>query len=67
MQDTIIENATAVLKDRVVPHASVLIRGQLIEEISKQPGFSDKYPGARKIDADGLSSARLHRHPFRQY
>ena len=53
MQDTIIENATAVLKDRVVPHASVLIRGQLIEEISKQPGFSDKYPGARKIDADG--------------
>lgn len=53
MQDTIIENATAVLKDRVVPHASVLIRGQLIEEISKQPSFSDKYPGARKIDADG--------------
>lgn len=53
MQETIITGAVAVLRDRVLPGASVLIQGQLIQEISQDPDFAQRYPGAQRVDAKG--------------
>lgn len=53
MKDLIITNTRAVLPDRVVENASVLVRGQLIEEISDRPHYASRFSGARVIDAQG--------------